>query len=108
MLLRLRQGILFVKKEKNSIARQSKKKHAHDYVSYVDKESEKKIVTRLKELLPEAGFIAEEGSGTLNDEQYCWLVDPLDGTTNFIHDNAPYCVSIALRSKKRIITRRRI
>ena len=103
MLLRLRQGILFVKKEKKFHREAIEKKHAHDYVSYVDKESEKKIVTRLKELLPEAGFIAEEGSGTLNDEQYCWLVDPLDGTTNFIHDNAPYCVSIALRSKKELL-----
>lgn len=99
MLLRLRQGILFVKKEKNSIARQSKKTCTRLCVIRRQRVG-KKIVTRLKELLPEAGFIAEEGSGTLNDEQYCWLVDPLDGTTNFIHDNAPYCVSIALRSKK--------
>lgn len=91
----------FIREERKKFHREAiEKKHAHDYVSYVDKESEKKIVTRLKELLPEAGFIAEEGSGTLNDEQYCWLVDPLDRTTNFIHDNAPYCVSIALRSKK--------
>ena len=57
----------------------------------------------LAELLPEAGFIAEEGSATLTDEPYCWLVDPLDGTTNFIHDNAPYCVSIALRSKEELL-----
>lgn len=94
----------FIREERKKFHREAiEKKHAHDYVSYVDKESEKKIVTRLKELLPEAGFIAEEGSGTLNDEQYCWLVDPLDGTTNFIHDNAPYCVSIALRSKKELL-----
>ena len=57
-------------------------------------------MAQLRELLPEAGFIAEEGSGSLTTENYCWLVDPLDGTTNFIHNNAPYCVSIALRSKK--------
>ncbi len=94
----------FIREERKKFDRSNvKKKHAHDYVSYVDKESEKKIVTCLKELLPEAGFIAEEGSGSLNDEEYCWLVDPLDGTTNFIHDNAPYCVSIALRSKKELL-----
>ncbi len=73
------------------------KKAAHDYVSYVDKASEARIVARLRELLPEAGFVAEEGSGSHSGEEYLWLVDPLDGTTNFIHDNAPYCVSIALR-----------
>lgn len=74
-------------------------KHAHDYVSYVDRESERLIVSGLKTLLPEAGFLTEEGSGTYCDEAYCWVVDPLDGTTNYIHDNAPYCVSIALRDR---------
>ena len=94
----------FIRDERKKFHREAvEKKHAHDYVSYVDKESEKRIVTCLKGLLPEAGFIAEEGSGSLSDEEYCWLVDPLDGTTNFIHDNAPYCVSIALRSKKELL-----
>lgn len=79
------------------------KKHAHDYVSYVDRESERLIVGKLHELLPEAGFIAEEGSGGLQAEEYCWLVDPLDGTTNFIHSNAPYCISIALRDRKELL-----
>ncbi len=78
-------------------------KAAHDYVSYVDKASERRIVDRLRELLPEAGFIAEEGTGTLQDEKYCWVVDPLDGTSNYIHDNAPYCVSIALRSREEVL-----
>lgn len=94
----------FIRNERKKFLRERvEKKHAHDYVSYVDKESEKRIVAFLAELLPEAGFIAEEGSATLTDEPYCWLVDPLDGTTNFIHDNAPYCVSIALRSKEELL-----
>lgn len=78
-------------------------KASHDYVSYVDKASEKMIVKRLHELLPEAGFIAEEGSGSLEQQEYVWLVDPLDGTTNFIHDHAPYCVSIALRNREELL-----
>lgn len=91
----------FLKEERKSFRRDAVEvKHAHDYVSYVDKESEKRVVAALKELLPEAGFIAEEGSAVYSDEPYCWVVDPLDGTTNYIHDNAPYCVSIALRSKQ--------
>ena len=61
------------------------------------------IVSRLKELLPEAGFIAEEGSAEMNGEPFCWLVDPLDGTTNFIHDHAPFCVSIGLRDEKEML-----
>ena len=72
------------------------RKHAHDYVSYVDKGSEKLIVEALQPLLPEAGFVTEEGLAAYRDEQYCWVVDPLDGTTNFIHRFPPYCVSIAL------------
>ena len=79
------------------------KKAAHDYVSYVDKESEKLIVKRLKELLPQAGFITEEGTGIQRGEELCWVVDPLDGTTNFIHNNAPYCVSIALRNTQEML-----
>lgn len=94
----------FIREERKRFRRERvEKKHAHDYVSYVDKESERRIVARLKELLPEAGFIAEEGSGSMTDEPFCWLVDPLDGTTNFIHDNAPYCVSIALRNREKLL-----
>ena len=94
-------------------------KQSHDYVSYVDKGSEKMIVERLKEILPEAGFITEEQTveqahlgQTPQDEaqgvadertEYFWVVDPLDGTTNFIHDLAPYCVCIALRSRRDIL-----
>ena len=94
----------FLRKERQAFDRNKvEKKQAHDYVSYVDKESEKFIVTNLHELLPQAGFIAEEGTGSLTTQPYCWVVDPLDGTTNFIHDNAPYCVSIALRDKDELL-----
>lgn len=95
----------FIREERGRFNRDAiEKKHTHDYVSYVDKESEKRIVTCLKELLPQAGFIAEEGHGNrYTDQPYCWLVDPLDGTTNFIHDNAPYCVSIALRNQEELL-----
>ena len=88
----------FLKEERKNFRRESVvEKHAHDYVSYVDKESEVRIVKALSALLPEAGFITEEGSATYQDEPYCWVIDPLDGTTNYIHDEAPYCVCIALR-----------
>ena len=61
------------------------------------------IVKALRELLPEAGFITEEGLASHTDEQLLWVVDPLDGTTNFIHGFAPYAVSIALIRGKEIL-----
>ena len=71
-------------------------KGLHNFVSYVDKGAEKIIVDRLQEILPEAGFIAEEGTKTSRGERFDWVVDPLDGTTNFIHGLPPYAVSIGL------------
>jgi len=71
-------------------------KGAHDLVSYVDKKSESFLVDALKKLLPAAGFIAEESPGLEQAERYNWIVDPLDGTTNFIHKIPVFSVSIAL------------
>lgn len=87
------------------------RKHAHDYVSYVDKGSEQLIVSALNKLLPEAGFITEEGTVKTKDiavsssqtSSLTWVVDPLDGTTNFIHQYSPYAVSIALLQGKDIL-----
>ena len=70
----------FLKEERKNFRRERvMEKHAHDYVSYVDKESEVRLVKALSALLPEAGFITEEGSATYQDEPYCWVIDPLDG-----------------------------
>ena len=80
-------------------------KHSHDYVSYVDKGCEQLIVSRLKEILPEAWFITEEKTVEQEQggEELFWVVDPLDGTTNFIHALAPYCVCIALRNRTELL-----
>ena len=99
-----RQAGAFIRSERLQFhADRIERKHAHDYVSYVDKQSEQLIVSALRQLLPEAGFITEEGTATYTDEQYCWVVDPLDGTTNFIHHFPPYAVSIALKQGARIL-----
>jgi myo-inositol-1(or 4)-monophosphatase len=71
-------------------------KGLHDFVTYVDKTSEQKIAARLSELLPEAGMILEEKSVDRHGERYRWVVDPLDGTTNYIHRIPLFSVSIAL------------
>ena len=75
----------------------------NNFVSYVDKLAEKLIVDRLRILLPESGFITEEGTAQSNNERYRWVIDPLDGTTNFIHGLYPFCVSIALMDGEEVI-----
>lgn len=68
----------------------------NDFVSYVDKEAERIIVDNLKEALPEAGFLTEEGTELDRSRELTWVIDPLDGTTNFIHGVPCFAVSIAL------------
>ncbi len=70
-------------------------KGLNDLVSYVDRKSELQLVTGLSAILPDAGFIVEEGS-RIDKQTLNWIVDPLDGTTNFIHGLPCYAVSIAL------------
>ena len=109
----------YIRKERAGFSVEKvERKHAHDYVSYVDKGSEQLIVSQLREIVPEAGFITEEGTTKMDDvrwkmeetssvshhtSDFTWVVDPLDGTTNFIHGFAPYAVSIALLQGKDIL-----
>ena len=78
-------------------------KHSHDYVSYVDKQSEEQLVDALRKLPIKAGFITEEKTVSYQGEEYYWIIDPLDGTTNFIHHYAPSAISIALRRENEIL-----
>jgi myo-inositol-1(or 4)-monophosphatase len=71
-------------------------KGRHNFVTEVDKSAERMIINRLKGLVPGAGFIAEEGTTVAKGEVFNWIIDPLDGTTNFIHGVPPVAVSIAL------------
>lgn len=71
-------------------------KGVNDLVSYVDKESEKMLVERLEKVLPEAGFITEEETEDRRGAEYTWVIDPLDGTTNFVHGIPVFAVSIGL------------
>ncbi len=76
-------------------------KGINDMVSYVDKEAEKMLVKELSVLLPEAGYITEEGTATEKADTYNWVIDPLDGTTNFVHGLPVYAVSVALIANDR-------
>jgi len=77
-------------------------KGIHDFVTYVDKTSEEKIVAGLKTILPGTGFIAEESPG-MERKSVNWIIDPLDGTTNFIHGVPLYCISIALMDNEELV-----
>ncbi len=77
-------------------------KGLNDLVSYVDKTSEKLIVEKLSKIKVDAGYIVEEN--TLSEKkEYNWIVDPLDGTTNFVHGVPSYAISIALEFNGKII-----
>lgn len=78
-------------------------KGLHDLVSYVDKASEKMIIEELQKLLPESGFIAEEGTNSKQGERYNWVIDPLDGTTNYIQGVPVYAVSIGLLEDEELV-----
>ena len=79
-------------------------KGLNDLVSYVDKESEKMLVAGLHEIMPEAGFITEEGTADVGRaEQYNWVIDPVDGTTNYVHGLPIYSSSIALMEGEQVI-----
>jgi len=89
----------FIRKEGEEfdMSRIEQKNKFNNLVSYVDKEAERKLVTALKKLLPEAGFITEEGTVEQSHQhRYNWIIDPLDGTTNFLHGLPIYAISIGL------------
>jgi myo-inositol-1(or 4)-monophosphatase len=75
----------------------------HNYVTYVDKTTEELIVKELQTLLPESGFITEENTAGHNSQRFKWVIDPLDGTTNFIHKVPVFCVSIALMEENEVV-----
>jgi myo-inositol-1(or 4)-monophosphatase len=90
----------FIIKEKNKFQPSDiQKKGFNDLVSYVDKTSEKRLIKELQKILPGSGILGEEGGGNF-DNKYTWVIDPLDGTTNFIHRLPCFAISIALYENK--------
>jgi len=74
-----------------------------DLVTEVDRCCEELIVASLAEAFPEHGFLAEEGTCQGGSQPYRWIVDPLDGTTNFAHGFPWFCVSIALEHRGEVL-----
>ena len=112
MLEQITKQVTEVAREAGDFIRQERKsfspdriefKGLNDLVSYVDKTAEQKIVAALQKVLPEAGFITEEKTTTKVGERYNWIIDPLDGTTNFIHGLPVFSVSIALQDRDQLV-----
>lgn len=87
----------FIRQQQKKITLSSvETKSKNNFVTFVDKEAEKRLVKGLQKILPGAGFITEEKTVLNSQRQYMWVIDPLDGTTNFIHGVPCYCISIGL------------
>jgi myo-inositol-1(or 4)-monophosphatase len=76
-----------------------KAKNANDYVTQVDRAAEQAIIDVVHKAYPGHAFIAEESGASGGEAEYRWIIDPLDGTTNFIHGFPQYCVSIAVEHR---------
>lgn len=95
---------MFLREEVKKLkSEQIESKGRHNLVTYVDKEAERRIIEELRKILPQAGFIAEESPDLIPADEFNWIVDPLDGTTNFIHGLPIFSISIALAHKDEII-----
>lgn len=75
----------------------------YNIVTKADKECEKKIISIIKQSFPEHNILAEESGFQKNDSEFSWIIDPIDGTTNFSHGYPHFCVSIALQKNNESI-----
>jgi len=78
-------------------------KGRNDFVTFVDRESEKRIVQIIREAFPHHAVLAEEGGNYQKDGTYQWIIDPLDGTTNYIQHIPFFCVSLGVRKGSEVV-----
>lgn len=94
----------FLLAEKGKVDNQQiETKSKNSLVSYVDKTAEKMLVEGLQQLLPDSVFLTEEETVEMQQGDYQWIIDPLDGTTNFLHDLPCFSISVALRFKEKLV-----
>ena len=100
----VQQAGVFIKENLGKVSNeQIEEKDRNSLVSYVDQEAEKFLVNNLRQLLPEAGFLTEEETVAQEKKTYRWIIDPLDGTTNFLHQLPFFSVSVALQKDDDLI-----
>ena len=92
----------FIKSEIGNVAAQNiSDKSLNNLVSYVDQTAERRLVEGLLAVLPESGILGEEGSAQAGTNGYRWVIDPLDGTTNFLHGLPFFSISVALQHQEK-------
>jgi myo-inositol-1(or 4)-monophosphatase len=74
-------------------------KRAKDFVTQIDQAAEQAIIDIVRKSYPEHGLLAEESGASQEGAEFVWIIDPLDGTTNFIHGFPQYCVSIGIQHR---------
>lgn len=94
---------LFLRNARLNETPDTESKGKNDFVTKFDKEAEARLVVALSDILPEAGFIAEENTSDKRGDRYNWIIDPIDGTTNFVHGLYPYCISIGLMEGQELV-----
>ncbi|HRV87110.1 MAG TPA: inositol monophosphatase family protein, partial [Saprospiraceae bacterium] len=88
----------FIRSEASQFtAKDVETKSINSLVTYVDKQAETQLIERLNQVLPEAGFYTEEEITARDSREWTWIIDPLDGTTNFIHGIPFYSISVGLQ-----------
>lgn len=93
---------LFIKRSLGKIGKLSYK-GKHNIVTDIDRRSEKMIIKRLLSAFPNHSILSEESLPKFGSSPYKWIIDPIDGTTNFVHGFPFFCVSIALEKENEII-----
>lgn len=100
----VKEAVVFIREQRKSFSQSVVEyKGFNDLVSYVDKNAEQLLVEKLKIIFPEAGFITEENTAGSEGQDYNWIIDPLDGTTNFVHGVPCFCVSVGLAFKGTVV-----
>jgi myo-inositol-1(or 4)-monophosphatase len=94
-----RAGNIITRASRNLDVIAFREKAVNDFVSEVDREAEEAVIRTLRDAYPAHSILAEE-SGASGESEYQWIIDPLDGTTNFIHGFPQYCVAIALKHRE--------
>jgi 3'-phosphoadenosine 5'-phosphosulfate (PAPS) 3'-phosphatase len=77
-------------------------KGRNDFVSDIDRSAEAEIIETIRRAYPDHGFLAEESGLSVGRDEVTWIIDPLDGTTNYLHGFPQFCISIAVQIRGRV------
>jgi myo-inositol-1(or 4)-monophosphatase len=84
-------------------APQFRSKQDTSLVTAIDLATEAMLINGFKDVLPNSGFLAEENHQQKPDNEYLWIIDPIDGTTNMVHNMPMYCISVALQHHSKTV-----